>query len=137
MTHILVKWLHEESWDVYPIRALVDSKLGFRLMTEENAMREVRGSVVDIRWSKDSPPAEAELLDFGRHRRRGGRRKDGVGTAAFPLPQPKFTRGLLKHLFTEDELRGKSLYGKVSNSHKDLPAKEGLDPVRLEAVTGM
>ncbi|KAH6933489.1 hypothetical protein HPB50_015576 [Hyalomma asiaticum] len=44
---------------------------------------------------------------------------------------------LVKYLFTEDELRGKSLYGKVSNSHKDLPAKEGFDPVRLEAVIGM
>ncbi|XP_049516774.1 uncharacterized protein LOC125942615 [Dermacentor silvarum] len=65
MTHVLVKWITEESWDVYPIRAIVDAQLGFRLMTEENYIDQVRGNIVAIKWIADSPPAEAELLDFG------------------------------------------------------------------------
>ncbi|KAH6919466.1 hypothetical protein HPB50_029546 [Hyalomma asiaticum] len=48
----------------------------------------------------------------------------------------KFARNLLRHIFSPEELQGKSLYGKGTNRHKDDPPKEGLDPVRLDAVIG-
>ncbi|KAH7932761.1 hypothetical protein HPB49_002323 [Dermacentor silvarum] len=46
----------------------------------------------------------------------------------------KFARNLLRHVFEEAELQGKSLYGKGTNRHKEDTVKEGLDPVRLNAV---
>ncbi|KAH7985392.1 hypothetical protein HPB52_024870 [Rhipicephalus sanguineus] len=55
----------------------------------------------------------------------------------------KFARGLLKHVFTEDELRVKSLYGRGSNAHKGAPAKEHRQLARLggssfrEVATGV
>ncbi|KAH6921535.1 hypothetical protein HPB50_002174 [Hyalomma asiaticum] len=49
----------------------------------------------------------------------------------------KFARNLLRHVFSPEELQGKSLYGKGSNRHKDDPPKEGLDPARLDAVIGV
>ncbi|XP_064464856.1 uncharacterized protein LOC135376182 [Ornithodoros turicata] len=48
----------------------------------------------------------------------------------------KFARSLLRHVFTEDELRGKTLFGTKSNLHKDRPAKGALDPIRTNAVIG-
>ncbi|XP_077498125.1 uncharacterized protein LOC144116297 [Amblyomma americanum] len=48
----------------------------------------------------------------------------------------KFARALLRNVFTEEELRGKSLYGMKNNVQKGLPVKEALDPVRLSAVIG-
>lgn len=49
----------------------------------------------------------------------------------------KFARNLLRHLFTNEELQGKSLFGKGSNVRKDVPPKEALDPVRVNAIIGM
>lgn len=49
----------------------------------------------------------------------------------------KFARNLLRHVFGDEELRGKSLYRKGSNTNKDGPLKEALDPLRLNAVIGM
>lgn len=49
----------------------------------------------------------------------------------------KFARNLLWHVFGDKELRGKSLYGKGSNTNKDGPLKEALDQLRLNAVIGM
>ncbi|KAK8788947.1 hypothetical protein V5799_021275 [Amblyomma americanum] len=47
----------------------------------------------------------------------------------------KFARALLRHLFTPEELRGKSLFGlNRGRITKGLPAKEALDPVRLRAI---
>lgn len=65
MTHILVSWISEPSWDVYPVRALVDTAIGFRLLTEEGAISELRNTVVDVVWKPGEPPAPAKLLDFG------------------------------------------------------------------------
>ncbi|KAH7978505.1 hypothetical protein HPB49_005773 [Dermacentor silvarum] len=206
MTHVLVKWITEESWDVYPIRAIVDAQLGFRLMTEENYIDQVRGNIVAIKWIADSPPAEAELLDFGVLKSMEKKRTQLVKAALqrrgdqplglemtkrkTPLPcsneqkklvrklenlteapkvtqvvqaeqmdigggvlvektvlnrlhahcnglPTKFARNLLRHVFGDEELRGKSLYGKGSNSNKDGPLKKVLDPLRLNAVIGM
>lgn len=46
----------------------------------------------------------------------------------------KYTRHLLRNVFTTEELEGKSLSGKGSNANKGATAKAGLDPVHLSAV---
>lgn len=46
----------------------------------------------------------------------------------------KYARHLLRSVFSMEELQGKSLSGKVSNANKGTERKEGLDPVRLNAV---
>lgn len=48
----------------------------------------------------------------------------------------KFARRLLRMVFTTEELRGKTLYGKTYGVNKDTKPKEALDPVRLNAVIG-
>ncbi|XP_070384250.1 uncharacterized protein [Dermacentor albipictus] len=238
MTHVLVKWLTEESWDVYSVRAIVDAQLGFRLLTEEGFIDQVRGSTVSIKWTDNSAPAEAQLLDFGVHKalekkrtqlvkavlqRRGEqplgqvaskrkcegcdceasrkvvvleaqvqelkkkleaannnlesfamlmkanklvRRLEGLAdvqkaTQVVQAEQvdigngilvektvlsrlrahcgglpTKFARNLLRHVFGDEGLRGKSLYGKGSNTNKEGPVKEGLCPLKLNAVIG-
>ncbi|KAL3195440.1 hypothetical protein MRX96_045680, partial [Rhipicephalus microplus] len=46
----------------------------------------------------------------------------------------KFARHLLRGVFTLEEMRGKSLFGKGSNANKNAEVKEALDPVRVNAV---
>ncbi|KAH7985681.1 hypothetical protein HPB49_026312 [Dermacentor silvarum] len=46
----------------------------------------------------------------------------------------RFARGLLKVLFTAEELENKSLFGRRSNAHKDAAQKEALDPRRVNAI---
>lgn len=48
----------------------------------------------------------------------------------------KFARHLLRSIFTVEEMRGKSLFGKGSNANKNAVVKEALDPVRVNAVIG-
>ncbi|KAL3246055.1 hypothetical protein MRX96_057974 [Rhipicephalus microplus] len=48
----------------------------------------------------------------------------------------KFARHLLRGVFTLEEMRGKSLFGKGSNANKNAEVKEALDPVRVNAVIG-
>ncbi|XP_064472592.1 uncharacterized protein LOC135387190 [Ornithodoros turicata] len=235
MTHILVKWIDEEKWDVYPLSALVDPKVGLRLLTDSGAIEHMRGSVVDVYWKEGEEPSPAELLYFGKEcalekkrsrfaarTARGsceytgdmsqkstcrrceekettiqelrqevtelkqrlntlGSTADaarmvkrlrktlselqtsgaGMGTnivacgkvdigSGVLLEQTtldrlwkvcngsatKYARALLRCVFEPEELKGKSLYGQPSNAHKNLPTKEGLDPLRLGAVLG-
>ncbi|XP_077564671.1 uncharacterized protein LOC144180159 [Haemaphysalis longicornis] len=49
----------------------------------------------------------------------------------------KFARALLKNLFTKEELKGKSLFGKQCNARKDLLPKTALDSARVQAVIGL
>nr|XP_054919805.1 uncharacterized protein LOC129381181 [Dermacentor andersoni] len=48
----------------------------------------------------------------------------------------KFARALLRHVFPEEELRGKSLFGGKSCLRGETRQKEALDPTRVEAVIG-
>ncbi|XP_064456595.1 uncharacterized protein LOC135367313 [Ornithodoros turicata] len=48
----------------------------------------------------------------------------------------KLARSLLRHVFAEEELRGRSLFGMKSNAQKERPAKDALDPIRVNAVIG-
>ncbi|KAL1468317.1 hypothetical protein MTO96_041564 [Rhipicephalus appendiculatus] len=49
----------------------------------------------------------------------------------------KFARGLLRVLFTDEELSDKTLFGRQANSHKDQPTKAALDQNRVSAVLGV
>lgn len=46
----------------------------------------------------------------------------------------KFARALLRHLFTPEELKGKTLFGGKGKAQGDVTTKPGLDPVRVKAV---
>ncbi|XP_077564632.1 uncharacterized protein LOC144180104 [Haemaphysalis longicornis] len=46
----------------------------------------------------------------------------------------KYACHLLRSIFSVEELQGKSLSGKVNNANNGTEKKEGLDPVRLNAV---
>ncbi|XP_072145854.1 uncharacterized protein [Dermacentor andersoni] len=46
----------------------------------------------------------------------------------------RFARGLLKVLFSSEELENKSLFGRRSNAHKGAAQKEALDPRRVNAI---
>ncbi|KAG0435669.1 hypothetical protein HPB47_018367 [Ixodes persulcatus] len=48
-----------------------------------------------------------------------------------------FARALLNVVFNAEELEGRSLTGRKSNAFKDTPAKEALDPIRLNAVIAL
>ncbi|KAL1424589.1 hypothetical protein MTO96_019993 [Rhipicephalus appendiculatus] len=48
----------------------------------------------------------------------------------------RLARGLLKVLFSPEELEGKSLYGSKSNARKNLPQKEALDAKRVNDILG-
>lgn len=65
MTHILVKWLKEPKWDVYPIRNLVDMELGLRLMDDPSLLDAMGGKVFQIRWSDDERPDDAFVIAVG------------------------------------------------------------------------
>ncbi|XP_040075019.1 uncharacterized protein LOC120847372 isoform X1 [Ixodes scapularis] len=242
MSHILVRWLSEEKWDVYPTRVLVDTELGLRLMAEPSAIKDLRGSVVLVRWSAEEPPAEAMLIEAGQHSslekkrtrladqadtassqrtpmeelqadnaalKKGNStleeenaalrvenerlqlavreleavidatgmvkrlhrmlraqeadqvRQAGQAAAAALIPAAmtdigcgvlvesstlqvlrkaakssgcKFARSLVKVLFPNDSWKEKSLHGRRSNAHKDIDAKEALDPTIVKAI---
>ncbi|XP_070389448.1 uncharacterized protein [Dermacentor albipictus] len=46
----------------------------------------------------------------------------------------RFAQGLLKVLFSSEELENKSLFGRRSNPHKGAAQKEALDPRRVNAI---
>ncbi|XP_070393869.1 uncharacterized protein [Dermacentor albipictus] len=235
MSHVLIKWIEEEKWDVYPISCIIDVAIGYRLYTDESAIEELRGTVLMCTWEKGKDAAPAELLDLGKPRALEKKRArlaaaavgdiaaaddccllsdasgtfsvdegesvcttceqlreelaalkrrnreleelhechkmvkklkkmiedDVIGGCVKPCPKmdigggvvvdnavieglrrncpgapAKFARGLMRHLFTAEELRGKSLFGRRSNAHPCAPQRECLDPVKVNAIIG-
>ncbi|KAM7303314.1 uncharacterized protein ISCGN_013276 [Ixodes scapularis] len=220
MTHILIKWVGEDKWDVYPVKALDNPAIGVQLMSEEGAIKKLRRQVVDVRWKVDEDPSPATLLDFGsegamegkrtqmakgapdagastakcsceakikvleeenellrerlrvaetncdsakmakklerslRHLNRLWARNEEVlespkvdigygvlveqtalaGLKSAGVSASKYVRGLLKVVFSEEELKGKSLRGRKCNAQKESEVKPALDPVKLQAV---
>lgn len=65
-THVLVKWLSNDKWDVYPARALVDPAIGLRVMTEDSSLKDLKGTIQDMSW-KGERPARARILHFGQY----------------------------------------------------------------------
>ncbi|KAL3186131.1 hypothetical protein MRX96_028254 [Rhipicephalus microplus] len=68
MSHILVKWVSSSLWDVYNVRAIVDTSVSLQLLMDANANVNLRGTVVAVNWKEGEPAADAELLDFGLER---------------------------------------------------------------------
>lgn len=66
MSHILVKWVSSSQWDVYNVRAIVDTSVSLQLLMDANAIVNLRGTVVAVNWKEGEPAADAELLDFGK-----------------------------------------------------------------------
>ncbi|KAL1445256.1 hypothetical protein MTO96_045121, partial [Rhipicephalus appendiculatus] len=133
---------------------------------------ELRGTVLDVRWSDTEDPAPAELLSIGEPRSLERKRAKLASAAAITgspvAAEPestvaasredvdigggvlvenqvvaqltsgcsagpgKFARALLRHVFSEEELAGHSLFG---GKHAK-GAREALDPTRVNAVIG-
>ncbi|KAH7961426.1 hypothetical protein HPB52_008920 [Rhipicephalus sanguineus] len=53
-------------WDVYNVRAIVDTSVSLQLLMDANAIVNLRGTVVAVNWNEGEPAADAELLDFGK-----------------------------------------------------------------------
>ncbi|KAL1479390.1 hypothetical protein MTO96_051873 [Rhipicephalus appendiculatus] len=68
MTHILVKWVHDQIWDVYPIKVVLEPAVGLRLLNDSAYFKELHGTVLNVRWSDTEDPAPAELLSIGEPR---------------------------------------------------------------------
>lgn len=66
MTHILVKWVTERKYDVYPLRCLTDAVIGYRLSQQDKCIEEYRGTIVTVKWNVHEEPAPATLLDVGK-----------------------------------------------------------------------
>ncbi|KAH6924777.1 hypothetical protein HPB50_024301 [Hyalomma asiaticum] len=64
MSHILVKWVEDEKWDVYPVSALADADVAFRLISQQGCTKQLRGTIHRVSWKEGAPPALAELLAF-------------------------------------------------------------------------
>ncbi|XP_077551565.1 uncharacterized protein LOC144165325 [Haemaphysalis longicornis] len=65
MTHILVQWVTEQKYDLYPLRRLTDAVIGYRLFQQEKCIDEYRGTIVTVKWNVHEEPAPATLLDVG------------------------------------------------------------------------
>ncbi|KAH7943913.1 hypothetical protein HPB52_013015 [Rhipicephalus sanguineus] len=63
MTYVLIQWVSERKWDVYPISCIEDASVGYRLYTDKKCIGELRGTVVNVRWDKHKEPEPATLLD--------------------------------------------------------------------------
>ncbi|KAL1472813.1 hypothetical protein MTO96_039083, partial [Rhipicephalus appendiculatus] len=153
MTHTLEKWVHDQKWDVYPIKSVLDPAVGLRLLSDSAYFNELRGTVLDVRWSDTDDPAPAELLNIDASKmvkrlKRMSQNKEqavvpctkvdiGGGvlvedqvvaqlTAGCNAGPAKLARALLRYVFSEQELAGRSLFG---GKHAK-GAREALDPTR-------
>ncbi|XP_049516537.1 uncharacterized protein LOC125942421 [Dermacentor silvarum] len=82
MSHILVKWVEDEKWDVYPVSALADADVAFRLISQQGCIKRLRGTVHRVSWKEGAPPALAELLAFGNPQQLEKKRARLVSEAA-------------------------------------------------------
>lgn len=78
MTYVLIQWVSERKWDVYPISCIEDASVGYRLYTDKKCIGELRGTVVNVRWDKHKEPEPATLLDVGKQQRLELKRADLV-----------------------------------------------------------
>ncbi|XP_037554344.1 uncharacterized protein LOC119430948 [Dermacentor silvarum] len=82
MSHILVKWVEDEKWDVYPVSALADADVAFRLISQQGCIKQLRRTVHRVSWKEGAPPALAELLAFGNPQQLEKKRARLVSEAA-------------------------------------------------------
>ncbi|XP_064468115.1 uncharacterized protein LOC135378884 [Ornithodoros turicata] len=65
MSHILVKWMAEEAWDVYPITCVLDSKIAATIAKKPASVGGYTGKVFDILWDPSKEPSPAYLVAAG------------------------------------------------------------------------
>ncbi|KAL1469417.1 hypothetical protein MTO96_041058 [Rhipicephalus appendiculatus] len=183
MSHILVKWLTVDAWDVYPLRNLVDAEAGRRLVESAAFIDCMAGRVYKVQSAPDAEPDDAFIIGIGSEkameRRRNAipanvgdidaakmvkrlrkiinkveRTSENSETPAqvdigngILVPEvmihkwkamcpsaPRFGRALLRYLFSEEELRGASLYGRPCNARPGQPPKRALDRSKVDAI---
>lgn len=82
MSHILVKWVEDEKWDVYPVSTLADANVAFRLISQQGCIKQLRGTIHRVSWKEGAPPALAELLALGNPQQLEKKRARLVSEAA-------------------------------------------------------
>lgn len=90
MTHILVQWVTEQKYDVYPLRCLTDAVIGYRLSQHEKYIEEYRGNIVSVKWDVNEEPARATLLDVGSQKTLERKRSKLVASVGLDRPQEVF-----------------------------------------------
>ncbi|XP_064462245.1 uncharacterized protein LOC135372680 [Ornithodoros turicata] len=69
MSHILVKWLTEEKWDVYPITRLLDQKVAASIARKPASVCGYTGKAFDVQWDPSEEPSPAFLVAAGDHKK--------------------------------------------------------------------
>ncbi|XP_070394289.1 uncharacterized protein [Dermacentor albipictus] len=220
MTHILVKWVSIDAWDVYPIRSLVDVEAGRRLIENPAFVDCMAGRVYRVQCAPDVEPDEAFIIGIGSEKSMEKRRNGipvnvgDIGGRLLPavmvsddshltkrvmdleaknvqleltldaakmvkrlqkiidkvertpappeapeaaaqvdigngviVPRimlqkwkamcptaPRFARALLRCVFSEEELKGSSLYGRPCNNRPDAIRKPALDRTKVDTI---
>uniref|UniRef100_A0A131Y5L8 BEN domain-containing protein n=1 Tax=Ixodes ricinus TaxID=34613 RepID=A0A131Y5L8_IXORI len=65
MTHILVKWCDEATWDVYPVRTLVPADIAAKLANDADYVGSLAGQKLLIKWNPTKEPAYAFVIAIG------------------------------------------------------------------------
>ncbi|KAH7957130.1 hypothetical protein HPB52_015596 [Rhipicephalus sanguineus] len=158
MSYILVKWVTVDAWDVYPLRNLVDAEAGRRLIESQAFVDCMAGRVYQVQSSPDVEPDDAFIIGIGSQKAMEKRRNaipvnvgilvvdigNGVTVPEVMLQKwkamcptaPRFARALLRFLFSAEELRGSSLYGRPCNARPGQAPKRALDKNKVDAGIG-
>ncbi|KAG0437885.1 hypothetical protein HPB47_017243 [Ixodes persulcatus] len=83
-------------------------------------------------WAKNEEVLSSPKVDIGSGVLVEQTTLDGLKAAG--VSASKYVRGLLKAVFSTEELKGKSLRGRKCNAQKEGEVKPALDPVKLKAV---
>ncbi|KAL1434679.1 hypothetical protein MTO96_011454 [Rhipicephalus appendiculatus] len=63
MDHVLVQWVAEEKWDVYPLKNVVDAAIGYDLVEDTAAALErLKDTAVEVLCQPGEPTAPATIL---------------------------------------------------------------------------
>ncbi|KAH7961732.1 hypothetical protein HPB52_011606 [Rhipicephalus sanguineus] len=61
--HVLVKWIAEDKWDVYPLKSVVDAAIGMSLLEDTaTTLDRLKDTAVEILWQAGEPTAPAKIL---------------------------------------------------------------------------
>lgn len=66
MAHVLVKWVTQDKWDVYPIRCMTDTQTALRLTADATLLDSLEGKPFDIVWAPNEDPSPAYILGLGK-----------------------------------------------------------------------
>ncbi|XP_064475587.1 uncharacterized protein LOC135389474 [Ornithodoros turicata] len=69
MSHILVKWVTAEAWDVYPTRFMTDVATATQIMSDPSIVETLVGRTYQVAWKTGEPPADAYLVAAGEEKK--------------------------------------------------------------------